>query len=113
MNEAMLTGESIPVMKSSLPYNSKETYSETETTKHTLYSGTSVIQTRPVGNEKVYALVRSTGFLTTKGGLVRDILYPREIKFKFHSDSMKFVGLMAFLAIIGFCITIPLMLASG
>ena len=26
----MLTGESIPVMKSSLPYNSKEIYSETE-----------------------------------------------------------------------------------
>jgi cation-transporting ATPase 13A2 len=43
VNEAMLTGESIPVMKSNLPYNSPEHYSETETTKHTLYSGTTVI----------------------------------------------------------------------
>lgn len=43
VNEAMLTGESIPVMKSNLPYNSSEVYSETETTKHTLYSGTSVL----------------------------------------------------------------------
>ena len=43
VNEAMLTGESIPVMKSNLPYNSNEFYSEAETTKHTLYSGTTVI----------------------------------------------------------------------
>jgi cation-transporting P-type ATPase 13A2 len=43
VNEAMLTGESIPVMKSNLPYNSQEVYSETETTKHTLFSGTSVL----------------------------------------------------------------------
>ena len=43
VNEAMLTGESIPVMKSSLPYKSKEVYSETQTNKHTLYGGTTVI----------------------------------------------------------------------
>lgn len=113
VNEAMLTGESIPVMKSNLPYNSQEVYSETQTAKHTLYSGTTVIQTRPVGSERVYALVRSTGFLTTKGGLVRDILYPKEINLKFQKDSYKFVFLMACLAILGFGATIPLMIASG
>jgi len=43
VNEAMLTGESIPVMKSNLTYNSQEVYSETQTAKHTLYSGTTVI----------------------------------------------------------------------
>lgn len=42
VNEAMLTGESIPVMKASLPMTN-EKYSETETTRHTLYGGTSVI----------------------------------------------------------------------
>lgn len=110
VNEAMLTGESIPVMKSSLPYNLQEVYSETNTNKHTLFSGTTVIQTRPVGDEKVFGLVRSTGFLTTKGSLVRDILYPREIYFKFYSDSMKFVFLMASLAVIGFCATLPIMI---
>ena len=57
VNEAMLTGESIPVMKSSLPYNLQEVYSETNTNKHTLFSGTTVIQTRPVGDEKVFGLV--------------------------------------------------------
>lgn len=113
VNEAMLTGESIPVMKAPLPYNSLENYSETQTTKHTLYSGTCVIQTRPVKDEKVYALVRSTGFLTTKGSLVRDILYPKEIQFKFNADAMKFVFFMAALAIIGFGLTVPLMIKSG
>lgn len=113
MNEAMLTGESIPVMKPNLPYNSQEVYSEIETTKYTLYSGTSVLQTRPVGKEKVYGLVRSTGFLTTKGSLVRDILYPKEFRLRFHSDSMKFVFIMAVLAIVGFLATIPFMMRAG
>jgi magnesium-transporting ATPase (P-type) len=113
VNEAMLTGESIPVMKASLPIVSGEVYSDVETTKHTLFGGTSVIQTRPVGDEPVFGLVRSTGFLTTKGALVRDILYPKQINFKFYSDAMKFVGLMAFVAIIGFLIAMPLMIKAG
>lgn len=66
-----------------------------------------------MASERVYALVRSTGFLTTKGGLVRDILYPKEINLKFQKDSYKFVFLMACLAILGFICTIPLMIASG
>lgn len=84
VNEAMLTGESIPVMKSSLPVVSSEVYSDAESSKHTLFGGTGVIQTRPVGNDPVLGLVKSTGFLTTKGSLIRDILYPKEIKFKFY-----------------------------
>lgn len=46
MNEAILTGESIPVLKSCIPYMSNEVYSDSESTKHTLFGGTSVIQTR-------------------------------------------------------------------
>jgi magnesium-transporting ATPase (P-type) len=48
------------------------------------------------------AVVTSTGFQTTKGGLVRDILYPKALKFKFETDSMKFVFLMGMVAILGF-----------
>jgi cation-transporting P-type ATPase 13A2 len=44
---------------------------------------------------------------------VRDILYPKEIKFKFYSDGMKFVGLMGVLAILGFILTVPIMLSNG
>ena len=45
--------------------------------------------------------------MTTKGALVRDILYPRETKFKFYRDSLIFVGFMACFTIIGFAISLP------
>lgn len=112
VNEAMLTGESIPVMKACLPMTT-EVYSETETARHTLFGGTSVIQVRPVGKEDVKALVRSTGFMTSKGALVRDILYPKALKFKFYKDSLKFVAIMGLVALIGFFISLPYMIKEG
>ena len=108
MNESMLTGESIPVMKSSLPNVQSEVYSEKGAEKHTLFGGTIVIQTKPVGDEPVWAMVKNTGFLTTKGSLIRDILYPKEIKFKFYSDGFKFVGIMAILALVAMGTTVPM-----
>lgn len=108
----MLTGESVPVMKTSLPVVQSEIYDSNCGSKYTLFGGTSVIQSRPVTEgEHVYALVTSTGFLTTKGSLVRDIMFPREIYFKFYSDGYKFVGIMALFAIIGFLCTVPIMLS--
>ena len=53
-------------------------------------------------------LVKSTGFLTTKGSLIRDILYPKEIKFKFYQDGMKFIAIMALLAVLAQGITLPI-----
>ena len=58
----------------------------------------------------MYALVVRTGFLTTKGNLVRDILYPKPIHFEFYTDGLKFVGMMACLAILGFCCVVPFMI---
>ena len=55
----------------------------------------------------------ATGFLTTKGQLVRDIMFPRDMHFKFYRDSYKFVGIMALTAIIGFLSTVPTMLKIG
>ena len=46
--------------------------------------------------------------MTTKGGLERDILYPRPTKFAFYSDSLIFVGIMALVAVIGFFGTLPI-----
>lgn len=111
VNEAMLTGESVPVMKFSLPVVSDEVYTPATGSKFSLFGGTTVIQTRPVSpGEPVYGLVTSTGFLTTKGSLVRDILYPREINFEFYTDGLKFVGIMALVALIGFGCAVPAML---
>ena len=115
VNESMLTGESVPVMKNSLSPIS-ELYDPSNydaAKKHTLYSGTKVIQTRSYGDQKVYALVIRTGFVTTKGALVRDILYPRDTKFKFYRDSLIFVGIMGFVGVLGFFLTLPSLIAQG
>lgn len=42
VNESMLTGESIPVIKNSLPFNN-DIYDVNSDSKYTLYGGTKVI----------------------------------------------------------------------
>jgi len=58
-------------------------------------------------------MVVKTGFMTLKGGLVRDILFPKPTKFKFYSDSLKFVAILALVAIIADFVTIPLELRDN
>ena len=54
-----------------------------------------------------------TAFVTTKGNLVRDILYPKPNKFKFYQDSLKFIFSMGLLAVLGFFCTLPFMIKQG
>uniref|UniRef100_A0A1B6M5K1 Cation-transporting ATPase n=1 Tax=Graphocephala atropunctata TaxID=36148 RepID=A0A1B6M5K1_9HEMI len=105
VNESMLTGESVPVTKTALP-NENVLYNEAEDSNHTLFCGTRVLQTRYYGNEKVHAVVLRTGFLTSKGNLVRSILYPPPADFKFDQDSYKFIWILAFIALMGLIYTV-------
>lgn len=61
MNEAMLTGESIPVIKQTLP-DTNDVYNMVKDSKFTLFGGTHVIQTRNMGATKVIGLVIKTAF---------------------------------------------------
>ncbi|XP_068211520.1 polyamine-transporting ATPase 13A3 isoform X2 [Palaemon carinicauda] len=106
VNESMLTGESVPVTKTSIVDRADIIYSDKEHGRHTLYCGTQVIQTRFYGGEKVVAVVVRTGFITNKGSLVRSIMYPPPVDFKFQQDSYKFVGVLAGIASIGFIYTV-------
>lgn len=100
MNESMLTGESVPVLKNSLPYG-EITYSAQEDKQYTLYAGTQCIQTRFYKGNVVLALVTDTGFATVKGDLIRSMLFPKPSNFKFYVDSFKFLGFLAFVALVG------------
>jgi cation-transporting ATPase 13A3/4/5 len=102
VNESMLTGESVPVSKvpikdESLKIMSREAKQgssevDSELAKHYLFSGTKIIRVRagarppwaPKSEEPVaLAMVTRTGFNTTKGALVRSMLFPKPMGFKF------------------------------
>ena len=51
-------------------------------------------------------LVIRTAFVTTKGNLVRDILYPKPNKFKFYQDSLKFILALGIISVVGFVTTL-------
>ncbi|OMH83716.1 putative cation-transporting ATPase [Zancudomyces culisetae] len=128
-NESILTGESIPVSKTPVGPEVFEkldlelsTFS-TEISKHFLFCGTHIVRVkktgfgfggrewlkedtrvveRALGPSRATALVVRTGFNTTKGALVRSILFPRKNKFKLYEDSFKFIFVLAIVALIGF-----------
>ncbi|XP_022208054.2 probable cation-transporting ATPase 13A3 isoform X2 [Nilaparvata lugens] len=105
VNESMLTGESVPVMKTALQ-NEPSLYNEKEDSNHTLFCGTRVLQIKWHGAGRVHAVVLRTGFLTAKGNLVRSILYPPPADYKFDSQTYKFIWILAAIALLGLIYTV-------
>uniref|UniRef100_H3B7S7 Polyamine-transporting ATPase 13A2 n=1 Tax=Latimeria chalumnae TaxID=7897 RepID=H3B7S7_LATCH len=115
VNESMLTGESIPVLKTPLPcsgHAASSAYSPEEHKRHTLFCGTQIIQAKSYGEEKVIAVVTRTGFYTAKGDLVSSILYPQPIGFKFYKDAIRFVLFLAILAVMGGIYSVAIMIRN-
>ena len=52
-------------------------------------------------NETVLAVVTHTGFNSKKGELIRCLLFPEQVDFKFYKDAKKFVFLLALLSSLG------------
>ncbi|KAL9877146.1 polyamine-transporting ATPase 13A3-like isoform 2-T10 [Glossina fuscipes fuscipes] len=113
LDESMLTGESVPVTKTPLPMKRDVIFHKKDHTRHTLFCGTKVIQTRYIGSEKVLASVINTGNITAKGGLIRSILYPPPVDYKFEQDSYKFIEFLGLIALIGFVHTLVSKILRG
>ncbi|EEQ36531.1 hypothetical protein CLUG_00654 [Clavispora lusitaniae ATCC 42720] len=106
VNESMLTGESVPVSKISATRDTVSYLSENFThpvlSKSFLYNGTKLLKMKSSNDEPVLAMVLKIGFNTTKGSLVRSMLFPKPTGFKFYEDSFKYIGFMTLIACIGF-----------
>ncbi|XP_073531189.1 probable cation-transporting ATPase 13A5 isoform X2 [Phyllobates terribilis] len=105
VNEAMLTGESIPVTKTPLPNINNFVpwmeHSGDDYKKHVLFCGTEVIQTKRNIQDHVKAVVLQTGFNTAKGDLVRAILYNKPMNVKLHREAIRFLMVLVVIAICG------------
>uniref|UniRef100_A0A7E4V2E3 Cation-transporting ATPase n=1 Tax=Panagrellus redivivus TaxID=6233 RepID=A0A7E4V2E3_PANRE len=115
VNESMLTGESVPVTKVALPdtRDDDDTLSFKEHSKHILFCGTQVLQTRYYSGKPVVSVVLRTAYSTLKGQLVRSIMYPKPVDFRFTKDLFKFVGFLSCIAFVGFGYTIAVMIMRG
>lgn len=109
----MLTGESVPVSKTPATdetLRGLDLGASTmlpEVAKHFLFCGTKIIRARrpqedQEGEAVALAMVVRTGFNTTKGALVRSMLFPKPSGFKFYRDSFRYISVMACVALLGF-----------
>lgn len=106
VNESMLTGESVPVSKVSASNDTVQCLTENFTNallaRSFLYNGTKLLKMKSSNDEPVLAMVLKTGFNTTKGSLIRSMLFPKPTGFKFYQDSFKYIGFMTVIAFVGF-----------
>lgn len=77
MNEASLTGESIPIPKVAVEEKDEKVSFATDK-RNCLFEGTKVLVAKPDGDKHdVLAIVARTGFISFKGQIFRAVLYPK------------------------------------
>ena len=108
VNESLLTGQSVPVLKSPLPEKDTELYEMDKDRKYTLFAGTYLLFVR--GHAK--AVVVATGFDTLKGQVIKKMMHTSESKAKFYGDALKFIwvfggvcALATLIAVVSLCHT--------
>jgi cation-transporting ATPase 13A2 len=106
-------GESVPVSKTPVTDESVKLLDLAASSihpnlaKHFLFCGTKIVRARRPQDDSddeavALAVVVRTGFNTTKGALVRSMLFPKPSGFKFYRDSFRYISVMAVIALCGF-----------
>ena len=103
VDESMLTGEAIavtktPINQSALAKTNDGPIDLDHAKLHIVHAGTKILAARG----DVYGIVFRTGFNTSKGSMIRSILFPKPLNIKFERDGIKFIGIMAIVALGGF-----------
>ncbi|KAF4650264.1 hypothetical protein FOL47_001329, partial [Perkinsus chesapeaki] len=78
-NESMLTGEPLPVQKVEAPNFEGAKFGS----KNKVYAGTMCMQSNGDYHDRAVMFVTAVGGLTTKGQLVRMVMFPQSVKFKY------------------------------
>lgn len=108
VNELMLTGELVPVLKILAGHDAlaqlASDFKSATLAKLLLFNGTKILKSKREHDEPVMALVVATGFSTTKGLLIRLMLFPKPMGFKFYRDLFRYIGFMLAVAMVGFVV---------
>ncbi|KAJ3029562.1 UNVERIFIED_CONTAM: hypothetical protein HDU68_011776, partial [Siphonaria sp. JEL0065] len=85
-DESSLTGEALPVVKVAVKDEASLNYRKDDSFKsNNLYAGCFILEAQASAKGRpVLAVVTATGALTSKGRLVKDILFPMQISFVFN-----------------------------
>ena len=101
MNEAMLTGETVPVTKRSFSGHTRPT------DLSIVYAGTECIV-----SHSAIGLVINTGFYTKKGEIIRTLLFTEHKEFRFKTDAFRLLGVI-FLVVTCFFVLFVLIVESS
>ncbi|CAD8064885.1 unnamed protein product [Paramecium sonneborni] len=88
VNEATLTGENVPIPKTSLPDHSVK-FNFEQLNQHCLFEGTSIVKVNSTTEN--YAIVLRTGFSSLRGQYFRNVLFPAPPSQRFYVQAAKFI----------------------
>lgn len=101
VNEAMLSGESIPLAKEDISERSpKDVFDRYKDKRHILYAGTEIVM---IKDSPLVCFVLHTGFETEKGGLVRKMMCTEEVTVNDREAFVFIFALLVFAVIASFC----------
>ncbi|KAI5151303.1 manganese-transporting P-type ATPase [Enteropsectra breve] len=98
VNEAMLSGESVPIAKEEI-VPSKDIFSFSKHKRNVLFSGTTIEKI----NEEMTCIVLRTGFGTEQGKLLNKMLISEDIKYD--PEALKFIFILTGLSLISCAFT--------
>ena len=114
LEESKLTGDIHSIIKTSIKSNEKIFNTNHEDcSKHMIYAGTKIIHINKIGNSEAKGIVFRTGFNTTKGEIIINILNSEEDNETFLSDSVKYILIMGILTIVFFGIALKFLIVES